>query len=171
MARHGGPRQGRSAHLSRHLGWLSSSSGSGSMPCSRKLRRHRRPRAYRRQPRLLAKCPAQRSWGSSRSRARHHGYHVPGGFRGVWEGTGAEIDARLAAHNPEVLWTDNGLGAGLRSTLTPSEARAHFMALSTVTGTRQHAASMERGRDYPGRGHPNRYFLDFPVTLGLSLTP
>ena len=78
------------------------------------------PSCLRRQPRLLAKCPAQRSWGSSRSRARHHGYTSPGDFAEFGKELGAEIDARLAAHNPEVLWTDNGLGA-VRLTL-PVEA-------------------------------------------------
>lgn len=64
------------------------------------------------------------------------GITSPGDFAEFGKELGAEIDARLAAHNPEVLWTDNGPRGWLRLTLTPSEARAHFMALSTVTGTR-----------------------------------
>jgi len=35
-----------------------------------------------------------------------------------------------------VLWTDNGPRGWLRLTLTPTDARAQFLALSTVTDTR-----------------------------------
>jgi phosphodiesterase/alkaline phosphatase D-like protein len=64
------------------------------------------------------------------------GITSPGDFAEFGEDLGAEIDARLAAHNPEVLWTDNGPRGWLRLSLTPSEARAQFLALSTVTETR-----------------------------------
>jgi phosphodiesterase/alkaline phosphatase D-like protein len=64
------------------------------------------------------------------------GITSPGDFAAFGEALGAEIDARLAAHNREVLWTDNGPRGWLRLTLTPTEARAQFLALSTVTETR-----------------------------------
>ena len=64
------------------------------------------------------------------------GITSPGDFAEFGEALGAEIDARLAAHNREVLWTDNGPRGWLGLTLTPTEGRAQCLALSTVTETR-----------------------------------
>ena len=64
------------------------------------------------------------------------GITSPGDFAEFGKELGAEIDARLAAHNPEVLWTDNGSSGLAPPDPYPVRSAAHFMALSTVTSTR-----------------------------------
>ncbi|HSG91676.1 MAG TPA: alkaline phosphatase D family protein [Pseudomonadales bacterium] len=63
------------------------------------------------------------------------GVTSPGDFADFGPALGARIDAQLAEHNPEVLWTDNVPRGYLRVDLTRTQAQARFIALSAVETT------------------------------------
>lgn len=74
------------------------------------------------------------------------GISSPGDFveSGFDRNTAARLDAALADHNPEVLWTDNLHQGYVRLELTRSAGRASFMAVDTVLSARYrcHAVSL-----------------------------
>ena len=72
------------------------------------------------------------------------GISSPGDFADFGPELGAEIDARLVAHNDEVLWTDNGPRGWLRVTLTPEAATAEYMRVSTVASTEYGSGLLRR---------------------------
>jgi alkaline phosphatase D len=63
------------------------------------------------------------------------GITSPGDFADFGDDLGARIDALLAEHNPEVVWTDNVPRGWLRVTLERDQARAEYMAVSNVEST------------------------------------
>jgi alkaline phosphatase D len=66
------------------------------------------------------------------------GITSPGDFieSGFDSQTSARLDAALAEHNPEVVWTDNLHQGYVRLVLTPQAGSASFIAVSTVTSRR-----------------------------------
>lgn len=71
------------------------------------------------------------------------GITSPGDFADFGPQLGARIDAQIAEHNSEVLWTDNGPRGYLRVDLTRSKAQARFIAVSDVETT-DYAVSTQR---------------------------
>ena len=74
------------------------------------------------------------------------GVSSPGDFADFGVALGARIDAALAAHNPEVRWTDAGPRGWLRVTLTHQEAIGDYMTVSDVTTTTYESARLRRVR-------------------------
>ena len=74
------------------------------------------------------------------------GISSPGDFveSGFDRATAAKLDAAFAAHNPEVIWTDNLHQGYVRLELTRSAARASFIAVNTVLSQRYTTATIKR---------------------------
>ncbi len=62
----------------------------------------------------------------------------------------ARLDAALAEHNPEVVWTDNLHQGYVRLVLTPQAGAASFMAVSTVTSRRYQLRLISQWKLTPG---------------------
>ncbi|MEE4302249.1 MAG: alkaline phosphatase D family protein [Pseudomonadales bacterium] len=72
------------------------------------------------------------------------GISSPGDFADFGTALGARIDAAIAAHNPEVHWTDAGPRGWLRVTLTSEEAVADFMIVSDTSTRRYESGRLRR---------------------------
>lgn len=72
------------------------------------------------------------------------GITSPGDFveSGFDPATAAKLDASLAEHNPEVVWTDNLHQGYVRVVLTHEEGRASFIAMSNIRSQRYTARSI-----------------------------
>jgi phosphodiesterase/alkaline phosphatase D-like protein len=60
------------------------------------------------------------------------GISSPGDFARLGNDGARLLDKRLVASNPEVLWTDGRHNGYLRLRLTPTEAQADYVAVSSV---------------------------------------
>ncbi len=74
------------------------------------------------------------------------GITSPGDFidSGFDRATSARLDAALAEHNPEVIWTDNLYCGYVRLELRRDRAMATFVAMDTVRSRRYRAFALKR---------------------------
>jgi alkaline phosphatase D len=74
------------------------------------------------------------------------GISSPGDFADFGPELGTELDTRLAAHNDEVLWTDNGPRGWLKVSLTSDEATADYLTVSALSTTEYETGRLRRVR-------------------------
>lgn len=76
------------------------------------------------------------------------GISSPGDFiaSGFDPATARKLDAALAEHNPEVVWTDNMHQGYVRLVLTPAAGLASFIGVSTVTSPRYRSFAVSEWR-------------------------
>jgi alkaline phosphatase D len=74
------------------------------------------------------------------------GITSPGDFEGFGRAGGARLDALIAAHNPEVLWTDNLHRGFVRLLLGRDEAAADFVTVTRVDVPEYRAERLRRVR-------------------------
>lgn len=72
------------------------------------------------------------------------GITSPGDFLGFGVEGAAHYDTLLARHNPEIAWTDCRHNGYLRLRLTPGDARADFVAVSSVTSRNYRTQLLKR---------------------------
>ena len=78
------------------------------------------------------------------------GITSPGDFALLGEAGARLLDERLLDSNPEVLWTDGLHNGYLRLRLTPSQAVADYVAVSTVLERRYQLRRLRRMHITPG---------------------
>jgi alkaline phosphatase D len=74
------------------------------------------------------------------------GISSPGDFERFGSAASSLLDQRLAAHNPEVVWTDNTHRGYLRVVLERSAARADFVVVSRVDRPEYHSRVLRSDR-------------------------
>lgn len=82
------------------------------------------------------------------------GVSSPGDFidSGFDPATAGKLDAALAAHNPEILWTDNLHQGYVRLELTRSIGRATFVAVDNILSAQYHPFNVSQWQISKGKG-------------------